>query len=394
MSFDGQIIDIFVSSPGDVSTHRDTILSIVQSWNQRNGKNRKLFFNCLRWEDLVAPDIGQSGQSVINDQIGDDYDIFLGVMWSRFGSPTTAAESGTEEEFDRAVLRHEAGVPLKVSFLFCTTDVPQSQLDGLQYAKVQEFKSKVRDAGCLTRDFVDEASLTNAINLILDRFANSWVNPPASANSKNSDQYAEVSGKNLAPTNAPEAEPDDDGLFDVLEEFKALTARFTEAMTQWAGKLNEIAESTSRTTEKLSIISTLGKPDTTQVKNVLSPMIKAMENFANWSEDKISEVEVLIDSLSGKSLKLIAEDFNEEISDIMNAKHALEELSSTIVVTNESIGSFVESLEKSPRIDKKLNRANRRVVEYHRRLIEKNRIFKGDMDLAAAELASRVNCPS
>lgn len=111
------------------------IMSIVQAWNQRNGKSRALFFNCLRWEDSVAPDIGVSGQDVISDQMGFDYDIFLGVMWARFGTPTVNAQSGTEEEFDLAFQRHKSGEQIRVSFLFCTADIPHAKLDGQQFAK-------------------------------------------------------------------------------------------------------------------------------------------------------------------------------------------------------------------------------------------------------------------
>ena len=43
--------------------------------------------------------LGIDAQDVINRQLG-EYDIFLGIMNTRFGSPTHRADSGTEEEFD------------------------------------------------------------------------------------------------------------------------------------------------------------------------------------------------------------------------------------------------------------------------------------------------------
>ena len=47
-------------------------------------------------------------KTVINRQLPDDCDIFLGVMWARFGTATPRAGSGTEEEFERALTRHQA----------------------------------------------------------------------------------------------------------------------------------------------------------------------------------------------------------------------------------------------------------------------------------------------
>ena len=42
------------------------------------------------------------GQDVINRQIEDKYDLFIGIMYTKFGSPTNRAESGTVEEFEIA----------------------------------------------------------------------------------------------------------------------------------------------------------------------------------------------------------------------------------------------------------------------------------------------------
>ncbi|PYL26201.1 MAG: hypothetical protein DMF37_02915 [Verrucomicrobia bacterium] len=49
--------------------------------------------------------MGADAQDVINHQLA-EYDIFLGIMSCRFGSPTKRAHSGTEEEFNRAGFRN------------------------------------------------------------------------------------------------------------------------------------------------------------------------------------------------------------------------------------------------------------------------------------------------
>jgi hypothetical protein len=41
-------------------------------------------------------------EQLILDQIG-QYDLFVGIMWRRFGTPTGVAGSGTEQEFDHAL---------------------------------------------------------------------------------------------------------------------------------------------------------------------------------------------------------------------------------------------------------------------------------------------------
>jgi hypothetical protein len=394
MAYDGQIIDIFVSSPGDVAAYRDSILAIVQAWNQRNGRNRRLFFNCLRWEDLVSPDIGESGQEVINTQIGDRYDVFLGVMWARFGTPTKFAESGTEEEFDRAILRHQAGEPIKVSFLFCTADVPFSQLDGDQFAKVQAFKCRAQSDGCLTRDFVDDASLINGINLILDKFANTWKYQDPLPQILISDQVNIENNSNKKGNIFPEKyKPDDRGLLDVHEDFAQHNQEFTCTIGEWGNQLDTIVQEMSSVTEKLSELTNFGISSPQIVRPVINGFTVAMENFASWCEDTISDLEMQMELISKDSLMLVelSANVDESVDDIKASQDAMNSLCASIEGANEGVLGFIEALENSPKLDKKLNKANRRVISTHRRLVEKNRIFQQDMLLCASELGERIS---
>ena len=48
--------------------------------------------------------MGSDPQQIINSQVSDEYDIFIGILWTRFGTPTERAGSGTEEEFSWSLL--------------------------------------------------------------------------------------------------------------------------------------------------------------------------------------------------------------------------------------------------------------------------------------------------
>jgi hypothetical protein len=61
--------------------------------------------------------MGRDAQDVINQKIG-DYDIFVGVMWKRMGTPTAVAQSGTEEEFRRAYAEWQRNKRLQILFYF------------------------------------------------------------------------------------------------------------------------------------------------------------------------------------------------------------------------------------------------------------------------------------
>ena len=81
-------VRVFVASPGDVDAERNTLPTVVQELNTTIAPHKNCFLELVRWETHCTPEMGRP-QGVINAQIG-RYDIFLGIMWKRFGSPTGA----------------------------------------------------------------------------------------------------------------------------------------------------------------------------------------------------------------------------------------------------------------------------------------------------------------
>src|SRR6266404_6414913 len=99
------VINIFVASPSDVEEERTVLESVVNEVNRNTGVNLGLRFELIKWEYL-KPGFAEYPQDVINQQVGDDFDVFIGILWSRIGTKTPKAESGTLEEFERAYQRH------------------------------------------------------------------------------------------------------------------------------------------------------------------------------------------------------------------------------------------------------------------------------------------------
>ena len=143
---------VFVASPGDVKDERDRLERVVHEMNVRGGAahHAGVRLKLLRWETDVAPDAGRP-QGVVSDQLPpEDWDIFVGILWLRFGSDTGEIDpvtkqpyrSGTDEEFKAAYRLRESrgdGFP-KVMFYRCTR--PPADLlrfDLTQFARVQQF---------------------------------------------------------------------------------------------------------------------------------------------------------------------------------------------------------------------------------------------------------------
>ena len=89
-------------------------------------------------------------QQIINQDFGDDYDIFIGIIWKKFGTKTEVAESGTEEEFLRALKRFENGENIQILFYFKSEPIPFDEINPEQILKIKNFKEGQFFIGILT----------------------------------------------------------------------------------------------------------------------------------------------------------------------------------------------------------------------------------------------------
>jgi hypothetical protein len=122
----GVRIRVFVSSPGDMPKERRLIAEICRELSL----TMPAHVEALLWEGAGSrnpevqpfpPEItGLGGQAVIDDHIWNrlgGYDVYLGMLWRRIGTPTGVWRSGTEAEFRYAYDRFSRGeIPRKILF--------------------------------------------------------------------------------------------------------------------------------------------------------------------------------------------------------------------------------------------------------------------------------------
>src|SRR3954454_3958446 len=95
MAYDSRGFRILIASPSDVQDEREIAVRLIQEWNDLNSFARKVVLLPLRWETHAAPEYGTRPQEVINRIIVDECDLLVGIFWTRIGSPTGVADSGT-----------------------------------------------------------------------------------------------------------------------------------------------------------------------------------------------------------------------------------------------------------------------------------------------------------
>ena len=135
-----RIVRIFVSSPGDVASERRALDEVVAAVNRTQASEYGIRFELQAWEKDVVPRIGPRPQTVVNDQTL-EYNIYLGIMWGRFGTPTGTHGSGTEEEFRKAADNWAAvGTPWILFYFRDDPPVIRTSGDSEQYTRVLKFK--------------------------------------------------------------------------------------------------------------------------------------------------------------------------------------------------------------------------------------------------------------
>lgn len=136
------IFDILIASPSDVQDARDVAAEVIQDWNAANSRAAEVMLHSVRWETHVHPQLGDRPQAIVNEQIVDDADILLGIFWTRLGTKTGVAKSGTVEEIERL---REKDKP--VLLYFSEQPVVMKSIDMEQYAQLDEYRKGLRDKG-------------------------------------------------------------------------------------------------------------------------------------------------------------------------------------------------------------------------------------------------------
>lgn len=146
-----QIITIFVSSPGDVAEERDLMDEIIHNYNQFIGRPKSIILQTIRWEKTVIPQVGADDPQAIVDQQTPDYDIYIGILKQRFGTPTTSYGSGTEQELRTALAAYEQnGRPWVTLYFNNAPFLPfEKEEDIRQYQKVFNLRQEVEKKGII-----------------------------------------------------------------------------------------------------------------------------------------------------------------------------------------------------------------------------------------------------
>ena len=110
-------ISVLISCPSDVDPERKIVRDVCDSLTKVLNKTMNIVIKPIDWEKDVVPLIsGQGPQEVIDAQTK-DYDIYIGIMWRRFGDKQPNGLTPTEWEFQKALQRMRRLGDLSLHFI-------------------------------------------------------------------------------------------------------------------------------------------------------------------------------------------------------------------------------------------------------------------------------------
>ncbi len=136
------VIKCLIISPQDVQAEREAIANVLERWNGQIGTPLDVLIHPVRWETHSTPELGSHPQTILNRQIVKGCDCAVAVFWSRIGTPTPKADSGSLEEIEDVLSRGG-----QVLVYVCKRDIPQSLLDTDQLSKLNAALDVLRRRG-------------------------------------------------------------------------------------------------------------------------------------------------------------------------------------------------------------------------------------------------------
>jgi Domain of unknown function (DUF4062) len=136
MPFKSETYRVFIASPSDLEEERAAVTEAIGEWNAQHAAAQGVVLLPVKWETHATPQVGVRPQEAINRQLVSTADLLVGMFWTKFGTNTGVAASGTVEEIDQFVA---AGKPAML--YFSSRPIDPNKIDLKQQRKLRQFKA-------------------------------------------------------------------------------------------------------------------------------------------------------------------------------------------------------------------------------------------------------------
>ena len=352
-------ITIFVASPSGLEVERQRVEDLVRELNLTWAPRLGCHLELVRWETHGVPSVGDGLQEIVNSTLPNDYDIFIGLMSHRFGTPTTRFESGTEEEFNRALQRHRANPgSVRIMFYFKEADVPLRDIEPDQLRRVQGFRASLGDEGTLYWTFESPDDL---IQRLREHLSRQLPDLASSAAPQASCTESQEEADEVVPAAGP-AESHDEGLLDYLDSVDAYFQELSGITSRIGNETQDIGAKMAERTAEIEAAKTRGAVGRHEARKMFD---RAAADMMHYVVRMRTELPLFADTMhkgtdaAAKAVLLSASLNAADAAPARTARTTLATFRNSLDSGYSGTESFRDSVQGIPRMTVALNRAKR-----------------------------------
>jgi hypothetical protein len=322
----------------------------------------------VRWETHGYPGVGRDPQDVLNRELTDAPDIFIGMLWGWYGTPTGRAGSGTEEEFTRALARYRADpTAVRIMFYFKDAPIAPSAIDPDQLGRVQKFQASLGSEGTLYWRFGALDEFERLLRLHLARQIQEVVS--------DRDTHRTLSVPAASPVATSADGLEELGLLDFLDQvdeyfgsLSEITGRITSETTFLGERMQE------RTREmKEAATESHGQIGRREARALIEKAAGDMDQFVARMKTEIPLFRETLrkgaDSVARAALMGGAM-ATEDRKQVQEARSVLATFRDALASAHNSTDSFKASVQGLPRMTAVLNRAKRETAAVLQEIVD------------------------
>jgi len=357
-----------MASPSDTREERERLEQIVAELNRTWASTLSLEIELVRWETHAYPGFNTDPQATINEEIRDDFEIFIGLLWARVGTPTPRATSGTLEEFERAYARFKTN-PESISLLFYFKEQPisPSAIKPDDVDQIQKFRNGLGGLGGLYWTFQTTAEFEALVRPHLARIIQVWkgrIEAPDDRALGNPTVGLSPGLQDSGRTDIDdETEIAELGYLDYMDIGESANSVMMAALARMTSAMDELGQNARKGAAQVD--EATASRSLSAAKTVANDAATALESFAKQTAAEIPVfAEAYADVLRAFSgAASISVESQGEQEHVVKALVEVEQLRAALEGTKETLVSFAASVRSTPRMTSRLNRARHKVLK-------------------------------
>lgn len=359
-------ISIFLSSPGDLAAEREIAKSVCDEINLDRGRMEGFHLTLLRWETHAHPGMDERSQSIINKDIGDQYDIFLGLMGNRFGTPTGTWRSGTEEEFRIALDRRNSTGKPSIHFYFSLAPTIPSLIDPDQLKMVHEFRNRLPDLGILYWQFTGPTDLRIALHRHISKEISDLLHNQKAMLAKVSDVIlAESSFDPLSNWKYLISVDPTVAIMEMLREGTKSLNLLTAETNGISSAISKISKGIGAEAKKIAVFNKSAHKDQRQFITIIKNVIRILDDYSEYLIGALPKLyRHMNEALTKLQRAINISRANEMLSaaDAMAYVGIIQTLKSAMPTILESLESFEKALSNWPNLFENLDFSKKKAL--------------------------------